>query len=1169
LDRIEFFNAKYTGSPDEYATTLQKLLDNFQYVERKDELLVAKFISTAPERYSTELRLRRPKDISECIKIVNAISQDKPLSCSATSGKKWPEYRGPERQNTECYRCGSKKHKADFPNCPAKRSTCRNCSKMGHFATVCKQAKHQQSAAVVIANINNMPRSILRRTERPMADIMIQRESGSTATMKMLIDTGSEVSILPQDFAKRYFSGEIKQVSNIRCSNFDSSPISIKGWLQNLVIKFKGRTAKIDFLISEANNAILGMDAIIALRIAITPEIAAINNDEMEKNFSTDKLISMSNQEVSIQLKEDAPHSIIQKVRRLPFNLEAPVAEEIRKLIAQDVIEPIESSAFVSPIVIANKKNGIRLCVDYRKINQHIKIDQFPIPTQEEIHNKLYGAQIFSKVDLTSAYHQLPIRKEDRDLTAFITHIGLFRYKRLPFGLANAPAAFMRVMTNILRHCEGIVCYLDDILVYGKNMEEHDQRLNETLLRLKSNRVTINEEKSLYRKEEIVFLGRLINKTGVHPVPEALKAIIDLESPKTKQQLRSFLGMAGYYRSNIPGFAELSHELYKMTRTEITFQWTEEMEAIFQKLKQAISEAVPLAFYSTDMKTETILTTDASDNGFGAVLSQIQEGIEKPIYFISRTIHDSERKYSASEKEALSVIWSIMRLHRFLYGRKFQVRTDHQSLRQLLTAINGDGTAPCRISRWATKLLPYNFTVSYIKGKTNVVADGLSRLSGKNEYEERFEENVEVAIITNMNAITIQEIEEETKKDDELSKLAVFLDNPNGTDNNKLWTPFRKLLHEFSKTNEVILRGDRIVVPTSLQEKIMKIANEGHQGMVKTKIRLRTSYWWPGMDKHIEDTISKCACCRSIPRESPVQESIWPIEPWFHLALDIAGPKYDMSERKYYILNLIDYHSKFTEIKITTEVSTETIIEFLEETFSRFGYCTIMTTDNGPQFISDDFKRFLQQCGITQRRSSIYNPQANGTVERMNRNVMKALTAESVPKDLSEARKRIREYLLNYHATKHGTTEKTPAELMFGRKINTRLEIRRRDEPTEEKIELQKVVQKKIQERIKYANNRRKPQFTNQFKVGDLVQTHGGPIRRLEKQIGPHTFLTDNKFTINTRKLRLVKKPEPEKEKVDNRTTEHHQKDNEKIMENGTDGKRKRKPPNYLGDYIS
>jgi hypothetical protein len=340
-----------------------------------------------------------------------------------------------------------------------------------------------------------------------------------------------------------------------------------------------------------------------------------------------------------------------------------------------------------------------------------------------------------------------------------------------------------------------------------------------------------------------------------------------------------------------------------------------------------------------------------------------------------------------------------------------------------------------------------------------------------------------------------------------------------------------------------------------MQQRLIQIAHEGHQGINKCKSQLRELYWWPKMASEIEEFIRACPCCKSIPRESPVQAFPYPCRPWNQLGIDIKGPILDEKLRKMYIVVVVDYYTKIVQVKTMSNVSSKDIISFIDTLFSLLGLPNTLVSDNGPQFISSEFEQYLKSKGIVHRRSAVYNPQANGCVERVNRNINKVVENCQRVQNYQELQNVLNDYLLNYNNTHHDTTGRVPTSLLLRHEQRTKLGmiINQSDMvESNEAIEIEKRIREKQQVRQTYANRRRRPASKNLFKVGDAVITIGGGVKILKNQLGPWTFQTEDGMSVNTRKLK--KKP-PESQEV-------------KISENDERPRRERKVPASLQEFI-
>lgn len=305
------------------------------------------------------------------------------------------------------------------------------------------------------------------------------------------------------------------------------------------------------------------------------------------------------------------------------------------------------------------------MCVDLREPDKAIVVDSYPIPHIEELFSQLRGAVLFSTINLANAYHQVPLHEDSRDLTAFITHEGLFSYKRVCYGLASAPAAFQKLMSTILKDVPGVQCYLDDVIVFGDSTASHDAHLSTVLHKLREAGLCLNEQKCKFRQEKLTFLGHTISKEGLMPDNSHLEAIRNAPPPLDASTLRSFLGLTAWYAKFIPNFAAVVKPMRDVLRANSDFTWTIKAQKSFQKVKELIAQTSALALF--DPALPTIVTTDTSDYSIGGVLTQLHpDKSERTVAFASRALTATERKYSVVEKEAIACIWTTERWRTYL-----------------------------------------------------------------------------------------------------------------------------------------------------------------------------------------------------------------------------------------------------------------------------------------------------------------------------------------------------------------------------------------------------------------------------------------------------------------------------------------------------------------------
>ena len=409
--------------------------------------------------------------------------------------------------------------------------------------------------------------------------------------------------------------------------------------------------------------------------------------------------------------------------RRLPVAQREIVENEIQKMLDNNIIEPSESP-WSAPLLLVEKKDKTwRFCVDYRQLNKVTKKDAYPLPRIDESLDALTGASWFCTLDLVSGYWQCEMEKEDKAKTAFSTHMGLFQFQVLPFGISNAPSCYERLMELVLRglRWEKCLCYLDDIIVFGSSFEQTVENLKTVFDRLESANLTLKSSKCDLFQQKVSFLGHIVSNQGIQCDPEKINSIASWPDPKNATEVRSFLGLAGYYRRFIPDFSTVASPLTNLTRKRTKYVWTPVHQAAFNKLKQLLTTAPILAY--PDNHSEFILDTDASNTGIGAVLSQIQNGEERVVAYASRTLNKHQIKYCTTYKELLAVITFIRQYRHFLWGRHFTVRTDHASLIWLKNFKNPEGM----LARWLSILETYDFQIVHRPGRLHSNADSLSR----------------------------------------------------------------------------------------------------------------------------------------------------------------------------------------------------------------------------------------------------------------------------------------------------------------------------------------------------------------------------------------------------------------------------------------------------------
>jgi hypothetical protein len=411
----------------------------------------------------------------------------------------------------------------------------------------------------------------------------------------------------------------------------------------------------------------------------------------------------------------------------IPFALREEVDRQVKVMLEKGVIRP-SSSTWQSPVILVPKKSEsespkYRFCVDYRGLNAVTKFDSYPLPRFEDTVSTLAGSKWFSKLDLNHGFWQINIREQDKEKSAFSVPSGFYEFNRMPFGMANSPASFQRLMDVLLRDLTGSECwvFLDDVVTYSDTLEEHARQLAHVFERIKRANLQLRPWKCDFAKSKILYLGYILSQEGTEASEDKIKAIQLYPTPKSVKDLRAFLGLSSFYRRFVPHFADIAKLLTQLTRKDQTWQWTQECQKAFEELKGKLSYPPVLAF--PDLSKPFILATDASQVGLGAVLSQVQEGMERPVAYASRQLNKAERSYSASELEALAVVWATKYFRCYLYGKKFLVRTDHAALKFMHKFADNNA----RLMRWSLRLSEFYFEVEHVPGTKMGHVDALNR----------------------------------------------------------------------------------------------------------------------------------------------------------------------------------------------------------------------------------------------------------------------------------------------------------------------------------------------------------------------------------------------------------------------------------------------------------
>ena len=512
----------------------------------------------------------------------------------------------------------------------------------------------------------------------------------------------------------------------------------------------------------------------------------------------------------------------------------------------------MQFSDWAAPIVPVLKQDGsVRICGDYKvTVNQAAKTDSFPLPRIDDLFASLAGGQAFSKLDLAHAYQQLELDEESKRLVVINTQKGLFRYNRLPFGVSAAPAIFQRTIEGVLRGIPHVCVYLDDILITGDTEAEHLENLNAVLTRLEEAGMRLKPRKCSFMLPAVEYLGHNISAEGLRPTNEKIRAIVEAPVPQDVTQLRAFLGLLNYYGKFLKNLSSLLAPLHKLLEKKSCWTWRKEQQDAFEEAKTQLTSSCLLVHF--DPHKEVILSCDASPYGVGAVLSHRTEEGERPVAFASRSLSAAEKKYAHLDKEGLAIIFGVKKFHGYLFGRKFEIRSDHKPLQHLFDSTRAvPQLASARLQRWALILGAYNYTISYKPGDQHSNADLLSRLPLPDSPTKTPPPADIILLMETLQAspVTAQHIRQWTDKDPLLSRVRTLVLHGWKNGEEEEMKPFNKRCRELSVQDGCLLWGNRVVVPERGRNRILEQLHEGHPGVSRMKGIARSITWWPGIDK--------------------------------------------------------------------------------------------------------------------------------------------------------------------------------------------------------------------------------------------------------------------------------------------------------------------------------
>lgn len=961
----------------------------------------------------------------------------------------------------ECRRCGRKHWERD---CFFKDKTCFECSKLGHKAGFCenwnskseKRAVHRVISAVTVRQIKNFG-------ARKYITVALDGTQ-----VRLQLDTASDITLISVDTWLRIGEPAIRK-SRIAPESATKTKLSLLGEVQiKIQIGSVVRTGKI--YVTDLKLNLLGIDWIESFQLWDKPFNTICNAVQVKANklqqtivdkfpaVFTKKLGKCTKLKAQIHLKDGAVPVFVPK-RRPAVAALMKVEEELNRLEKEGIITAVDYSEWAAPIVCVRKPNGgVRLCGDYSTgLNDAVESHNYPLPLPSELYEKFVGSSIYSHLDCSEAYNQVEVDEKSSELLTINTHKGLYRVNRLQPGLKSAPGAYQQLMDTLLAGIDGAAAYLDDLIVFGKNEQDHQKNLEAVLIRLEEYGITLKIEKCRFFQRELKYLGRIVDAQGTRPDPEKVEAVKNMPAPKNTSQLRSYIGAVAYYTQFIPNMRQLRAPMDKLLEKDRKWEWSLECEGAFQKFKLALTEATKLAHY--DPAVPITVAADASNEGLGAVLyHEYENGSRRPIAHASRALNQAEKNYSQIEKEGLALVFAVKKFHRYVFGREFNLETDHKPLLSIFGSKKGIPIYTAnRLQRWALTLMNYNFRIFYTSTLAFGHADVLSRLISSTckpdeEYiiacfkcdQDIFEESVTKLPVHHSELVTRSE------KCDDIQKIKKFLKTgwPDEKQvlqsNDPFVINFFRRKDELQEINGCLFVGERIVIPRALQPKLLSQLHEGHPGITRMTQLARQYVYWPSIDAQIKDYVRCCQRCVETAK-APGKHTLesWPLAaaPWERVHIDYAGPV-----DGWWYLVIVDAYSKWLEVFQMNTTTTFVTLESLRQTFARYGLPKTLVSDNGRQFISEEFEKFCSDNGIEHLKTAPYHPQSNGQAERMVDTLKRAL--KKLKGGEQTVAENLQTFLRTYRSTPSQATPngRSPAEEFLGRPVRVTLDLLRRQE---------------------------------------------------------------------------------------------------------------------------
>lgn len=1153
---------KKEESAESYITDLRRLANDCDFGDLKDDLIRDRIVcGIQNENVRKQMLKERNLTLERAVELcqIDEITVERIKEMNIKQEVDEVRTTTKKVKGRQCRKCG-KSH--GYGKCPAYGSQCNYCSGYNHYSEMCwlkekqryggrEQTLRNESRGKdkghKYENQKTWKHGMKKKKYRKVYELVDDSESESdqeksyyidsievpsiedeahtqlklnNMNVKVKIDTGAKISVMKEETLKKIKEdAEINEDAAITIKAYGGDKFSTLGTAE-LVCNHRSTECIIVFHVipkHRPGTTLLGLNDCLKLGLVqLSKEVYHVTTepevfDKYRHIFDESKIGNLP-VKYKLDVDESVP-PVVRPPRRIPIAIKNEVKKELNRMEDLGVIEKaVAATEWVSGMVAAKKKSGeVRICIDPRDLNTALRRPHHPMTTIEEVVQGISGATIFSTLDAKSGFWQIPLAKESKKYTAFNTPFGRYQFCRLPFGLNSSSEVFQRTMEQLFT---GYPCSIivDDILVWGKTSDEHNKNLEAVLQRCEEINLKLNKEKCRIGVQEVSYIGHRLTKDGISPDPEKVEAITSMPPPEDKKALQRLLGMTNYLSKFIPKYSEKTEILRMLLHKDADWCWLEQHQQALDKLKCAIASPPTLQFYNS--KEPVVLTCDSSKAGLGAAILQ-----EKPVAYASRALTETETKYAQIEKELLAVTFACKKFNDYIYGRKVVIETDHKPLVTILK--KPLQAAPLRLQKMMLQLQRYNFELIYKAGKELHIADTLSRAFLPNH--DVVEEEFEVMEVMNISKQRAAEVQQASKDSEEHQKLAKFI--MQGWPENSQEVPaiirqyyaFRDVL---TIQDNIILKQNRVLIPAHLQKEYLAELHRGHPGTEATKERAKDTVFWIGIEKDIENMTASCTTCnmhKPKQQKEPMKMHDIPVLPYEIVAADL----FEWENESYLVT--VDSYSGFYDIDRLHDMTSRTVIMKLKKQFAIHGIPRVLISDNGTQFSSHEFKRFVKDWKFEHITSSPRYPQSNGLAERAVR------SAKSVMDKCAQDRSDPYLALLMIRNTPRPGLQSS-AERLFSRRTRTTL-------PTSEAVLTPKVVTK-VSENLEKIRSQKKRHYDKTAKqLPSLVQKD---VVRIEK---------DGKFGKKGEVIRLASRPRSYIVKADGKYYERNRRHLLKVKE--------------------